>query len=120
MSTATPEGKVKDKVKKLLKKYGIYYCMPMGTVWGKAGVPDIIACVYGKFVGIETKAGKGKCTKLQAVEQQRICDSGGVTFVVNENSMEQLEEWLGDMTARFIAASKVVPMQKAEPQDWRK
>ena len=120
MSTATPEGKVKDKVKKLLKKYGIYYCMPMGTVWGKAGVPDIIACVYGKFVGIETKAGKGACTKLQKVEQQRICDSWGITFVVNENSMEQLEEWLGDMTARFIAVSKTVPMQKAEPQDWRK
>lgn len=116
----TPEGKVKDKVKKLLKKYGIYYCMPLGTSFGKAGVPDILACVYGKFVGIETKAGKGTCTKLQEIEQQRICDSGGLTFVVNENSMDELDEWLDSMTMKYTVASKLNMLQKAEPQDWRR
>ena len=116
----TPEGKVKDKVKKLLKKYGIYYCMPMGTVWGKSGVPDILACVYGQFVGIETKAGRGTCTKLQEIEQKNICNSGGLTFVVNENSMDALDDWLSRMSMKHFLDTKVGTVHNYEPRDWRR
>jgi pantoate kinase len=45
----TPEAKVKDKIKKILKEHNVYYAMPMGTGYGNAGVPDFLCCVHGKF-----------------------------------------------------------------------
>lgn len=94
MSTATPEGKVKKKVREILKRHGVYYCMPIGTVFGKAGVPDIIACANGQFIGIECKAGGNKCTKLQEIEQEKIRTAGGCAIVIDEKSLDEFEDWI--------------------------
>ena len=73
----TPEAKVKDKIKKILKEHGVYYAMPMGTGYGNAGVPDFLCCVHGKFLAIEAKAGSGKTTALQDKNLSAIHDCGG-------------------------------------------
>jgi hypothetical protein len=46
-------------------------------------------------MGIECKAGKGKTTALQDRELSKIRDAGGVTFVVNEETIEELKQYLG-------------------------
>ena len=51
----TPEGKVKEKVKKVLKEQGIYYVMPATGGYGSSGAPDILVCHKGKFYGLECK-----------------------------------------------------------------
>lgn len=84
---ATPEAKVKTKIKALLKKHGIYYAMPIGTGYGNSGVPDFLCCVNGKFVGIEAKAGKGKPTALQLKNIRDIQKSGGLAVVVYEDQV---------------------------------
>ena len=61
----TPEAKVKKQVKKILDDLGAYHFSPMMDGYGKSGVPDIIACYKGKFIGIECKAGKNTPTLLQ-------------------------------------------------------
>lgn len=93
---ATPESKVKAKVKKVLEKYGTnaYYAMPVGGMFGKAGVPDFLICFYGKFVGIECKAGKNTTTALQDSHIKKINLAGGLVFVVNETSVDRLPEIL--------------------------
>ena len=91
---STPEKKVKDKVTKLLKSMGIYYFSPATHGFGRSGVPDLICCYNGLFVGIECKAGKNVPTALQEKEMQAIRDAGGCTFVVNEQTVEQLAEKL--------------------------
>ena len=91
---ATPEKKVKDAVRKMLAKHGIYSFMPPGMGLGRSGIPDIIGCKNGKFIAIECKAGKGKTTALQDRELVAICNAGGFTFVVNETCMDELEERL--------------------------
>ena len=88
----TPEAKVKDKIKKILKAHNVYYAMPMGTGYGNAGVPDFLCCVNGCFVAIEAKAGKGTTTALQDKNLQQIKDSGGFAFIVNEGDLEKLEQ----------------------------
>jgi len=55
----TPEKKVKNAVVAILKEYGAYYFYPVTGGYGSSGVPDIVACHLGKFIGIECKAGKG-------------------------------------------------------------
>jgi Holliday junction resolvase len=88
----TPEKKVKNAVRKMLDRLGIYYFMPPGMGLGRSGIPDIIGCKNGKFLAIECKAGKGKTTALQDRELVAICNAGGFTFVVNETCLDELED----------------------------
>jgi hypothetical protein len=91
---ATPERKVKDKIKAILGKSGAYYAMPIGSGYGHAGVPDFLCCIDGLFFSVEAKAGKGKTTALQEAEMAKIRAAGGTTFVINEDNINQLQEWL--------------------------
>jgi hypothetical protein len=91
---ATPESKVKDKIKAILKKHGIYYAMPIGTGYGNSGVPDFLCCVAGHFLAIEAKAGKGKTTALQDKHLAQIGAQGGTAMVVNETNLEDLDNLL--------------------------
>jgi hypothetical protein len=88
----TPEAKVKDQIKKILKAYDVYYAMPMGTGYGNAGVPDFLCCVGGTFLAIEAKAGKGTTTALQDKNINAIHDCGGHAYVINENNIHELVE----------------------------
>ena len=91
---ATPESKVKAAVKKILDELDIYHFSPFQAGMGRAGIPDIICCYNGKFVGIECKAGKGKTTALQDRELNAIAAAGGYTFVARETNLEELREEL--------------------------
>lgn len=88
---ATPEAKVKAKIKTILKKYNIYYAMPIGTGYGNSGVPDFLCCVGGHFLAIEAKAGTNEPTALQLKNITHIRNSGGVAVVVNEEALAALE-----------------------------
>lgn len=86
---ATPESKVKNKIKTMLKAHGVYYAMPIGTGFGNSGVPDFLCCVGGKFLAIEAKAGKGKTTALQEKNMRDIEAAGGRALVVSDDPITQ-------------------------------
>jgi hypothetical protein len=88
---STPEKKVKDKVKTILKDKNAYYFSPVTGGYGASGVPDIICCYQGRFIGIETKAGNGKPTALQEKNLMDIVAKGGVAVLVNEKGINYLE-----------------------------
>jgi Holliday junction resolvase len=88
---STPEKKVKDKVKKILKDNGAYFFSPVTGGYGSSGVPDIVCCYKGRFIGIETKAGSGKPTALQEKNLMEITEKGGVAILINENGISYLE-----------------------------
>lgn len=90
----TPEGKVKKRVKAILDELKVYHFSPMQNGMGRAGIPDIVACHNGKFIGIECKAGNNKPTALQERELNRILNAGGEAYVINEENIEQLREEL--------------------------
>jgi len=91
---STPEGKVKDKIKKILKAHDIYYAMPHGAGYGNAGVPDFLCCWKGKFVAVEAKANGGRTTALQDKNISDIEASGGTAWVVDENNIHVFEIWI--------------------------
>jgi len=39
---ATPESRVKARVKKILDTYNAYYFMPIGGPYSRPGIPDIV------------------------------------------------------------------------------
>ena len=88
------EKKVKDAIKKILNAHGAYYFSPVTGGFGTSGVPDIIACVDGVFIGIETKAGKGKPTALQEKNLMSIMRTGGIAVLVNEHGIEALKMFM--------------------------
>lgn len=53
-----------------------------GGMYGTAGIPDIIACINGRFVAFEVKTETGKVTKLQEITIQRIKEAKGKAFTV--------------------------------------
>lgn len=92
----TPEAKVKAAVKKMLTTSGVYFFLPPGVGYGRAGIPDIVACDKGRFLAIECKAGKGKTTALQEKELASIRAAGGTAMIINENNINTLQEYLND------------------------
>ncbi len=87
----TPERRVKTQVRKVLDKLGAYYVMPVTGGYGNSGAPDFLVCLHGRFVGIECKAGANTPTPLQEKNLRMIERSGGVSLVVNEDTVEVLE-----------------------------
>ena len=53
-----------------------------GGMYGTAGIPDIIACVDGRFFAFEVKTDTGKTTALQESTIRKILAAGGRAFVV--------------------------------------
>jgi Holliday junction resolvase len=89
---------VKQQVVKMLKARNVYYFFPIAGAYTSIGVPDIVACIKGRFVGIECKAGTNRPTELQLRNLEAIRDNEGVALVVNENDLEALEQRLETLT----------------------
>lgn len=91
---ATPESKVKAKIHALLKAHGAYAVNYIGGISANNGTPDILACLHGRFIGIEAKAGTNKPTDLQTLNLKRIDEAGGLALVINETNLSYLEVML--------------------------
>lgn len=93
----TPEGRVKEAVKKWLKERGIWYYMPVQNGFGVVGIPDFVCCWNGRFLAIETKA-PGKRANVSANQERQITDiwkAGGAAVVIDDiKQLNNLEaEW---------------------------
>jgi hypothetical protein len=93
---STPEGKVKAKIDKLLKSYQVWFYSPQAGPFGRSGIPDRVAIVNGRFIGIEAKADRTKKpTKLQDHCMSEIEHAGGKCFVVfDDDTLRKLEDYL--------------------------
>jgi Holliday junction resolvase len=91
---ATPEKKVKDKVRKILTDLGAYHFMPATHGYGTSGVPDIIGCYKGRMFAIECKAGNNKPTALQMKNLNAVAAAGGFAEVINEENIEDVRHML--------------------------
>lgn len=89
---ATPESKVKDKIKAICKARGAYYAMPVMGGMASNGTPDFLICYKGCFIAVEAKAGKGKPTALQLVRLKEILTAGGTPLVINEGTVLALKD----------------------------
>ena len=116
---STPEGKVKDSIRKLLVKYKIYpaakagsgkkgvgfpedaegwYTMPVKAQFGVSGIPDFHGHYRGVFWAIEAKAKGKKPTGFQQHQINAISCSGGFIMVVDgPESLEEFRQWLDDL-----------------------
>ena len=88
-----PEKKVENKIKKYLDSLGAYYLKVHGSMYQPSGTPDILACINGRFVGIEVKRPNGgTVSALQKSKLKKIETAGGIALVVR--SVEEVKNEL--------------------------
>lgn len=110
----TPEGAVKDAVKKVLAAHGVirattllkpgevchgWYYMPVSNGMGVVGIPDFIICFLGQFIAVETKAGKGEPTKPQEINIDLITRARGTALVCRDAS--ELDRLLAELEVKY-------------------
>lgn len=77
------ESDIVDAIRKYLKTVdGCFFWKEHGGMYGTAGIPDIICCYKGLFIGFEVKNDIGKATKLQEAAIRKIRKCGGIAVVV--------------------------------------
>ena len=89
------EQVIQRKMSKWLESQGVYLIKTIATT--KAGVPDIVGCYKGTFIGIEVKH-PDKRTNVSALQQHnldKIVDAGGYSMVAWE--LQQVIEFIGDI-----------------------
>ena len=86
----TPEAELKKDIKRYLDSIGVYWCMIKGGAHSKPGDPDMIACVCGRFIGIEAKTYDGVQSPIQKIRQRQIEESGGLYVLAR--SVEDVED----------------------------
>ena len=74
------ERDIVTAIKKYLALLGsdVFFWKEHGSVYGTNGVPDIICCYKGRFLGLECKLPGGRLTKLQKRTIEKINRAGGV------------------------------------------
>jgi hypothetical protein len=87
------EKNFENKVKGFLKNQDAWFV----KYWGggeftKSGVPDILACVNGYFIGIEVKAPTGRPSELQLDNLKKIDDAGGFGILLYPKDFEVFKE----------------------------
>lgn len=86
----TPEGTVKEKVKKVLKAAGAYYHMPVQNGMGKPSL-DFVCCHRGRFIAIETKTKKGDLTLRQKATIDEMQAAGAIVLVIRGEGDETFD-----------------------------
>ena len=91
----TPEGRVKERVKNVLRKFRAYYHMPVQNGLGAPSL-DFIGCFHGRYFAIETKAPGGKPTPRQENTLREIERAGGKVFVL-DGITAALGDWMKEV-----------------------
>lgn len=108
----TPEGYVKDEVKKILDAAKIKYSMKTTMGYGKSGWPDFDTVFRGIYLTIEAKYDtdeKGP-TALQRDVMKEIRESGGITLVLDIKNYHLLEQLIADTDKMLAATGYITPL----------
>lgn len=89
------EGRLVERIKQYLKEKGAYVEKIWGGGFQSAGIPDLIACYNGRFLGIEVKVGKNKPSDLQKAKLSLINKAGGTGICVW--SLDEVKKAINDL-----------------------
>lgn len=89
------EKTFENKIKKFLESRGAWFVKYWaGAQYTKSGIPDILACINGYFVGIEVKAQNGKPSEIQLYNVRKINAAGGFAFVLYPSRFEEFKQFV--------------------------
>ena len=83
------EGQLTREIKEYLKSRGAYAENIWGGGFQASGIPDILACYKGRFLGLEVKLDYNSPSPIQKAKLTLINRAGGVGQVVR--SVDEVE-----------------------------
>lgn len=93
-----PESKLSRKIMDAIRAKGYFAFKVHGSEFMMAGLPDIIVCADGRFIGLETKlpSTRKNVSPRQSLVHSQIQNAGGVAVVVCSpaEALEVLEQAL--------------------------
>lgn len=98
-----PESRLQKKIKKALEKHypGSFWFVVHGGMFQQAGLPDLLGCVHGRYVGMEVKlpGEPHPLTELQKWTLDQIDNADGIAAVAHsvDEAIEITELALGGM-----------------------
>lgn len=102
------EAELVRATQQLLEHLGAWHFKVHGHLGQRPGVPDIVACVRGRFVAIELKGPRGKVTAHQEKEVHRIRQAGGIAGVARsiDDVVDILREVIPELTILPIGSPR--------------
>lgn len=94
MFNIAAEKTFENKIKKFLDAHGAFYVKFFANAYTKSGIPDVLACINGYFVGIEVKAPNGKPSEIQLYNVRKINAAGGFAFVLYPSAFGAFKEFV--------------------------
>lgn len=86
------EKNFENRLKKFLEDEGCWFVKFFANAYTKSGIPDILCCCNGYFVGIEVKAQNGKPSELQKMNIKKINMINGFAVILYPNQFEDFKE----------------------------
>ena len=91
------ESVFQRKIIKKLEAKGAYVVNIWGNGFMKAGIPDLLVCYKGQFLGLELKTDVGVVSKLQIAHMEKIRKAGGRTLLLRPKNENELWQLLNDI-----------------------
>lgn len=88
------EKNFENRLKKFLESEGCWFVKFFANAYTKSGIPDLLVCCNGYFLGIEVKAPNGKPSELQKLNVNKISDANGIAVVLYPDQFDEFKEMI--------------------------
>ena len=85
------EKNFENRLKKYLEDQGCWFVKFFANAYTKSGIPDLLVCCNGYFLGVEVKAPKGKPSELQKRNIKEINFSNGIAVVLYPDQFDDFK-----------------------------
>lgn len=89
----------------------VFFWKEHGGLYGTSGIPDIIICYKGRFIGMECKLPGGHLTELQKRALKKISVAGGYAYRVEsaDDAKKIIEKVDADIARGFVKTKTLSP-----------
>jgi hypothetical protein len=95
------EKNFENRLKKFLESEGCWFVKFFANAYTKSGIPDILCCCNGYFIGIEVKAPNGKPSELQKRNIKLINDCNGIGIVLYPDQFYDFKQMILYLNSGF-------------------
>lgn len=88
------EKQFEQRVKAFLKNMDCWTLKTWSNGVQREGVPDLLVCCSGHFIGVELKAENGHPSRLQLWNIKQIRDAGGIGIVLYPDKFEAFKNMI--------------------------
>lgn len=91
------EKAFENKVKDFLNENGCWVLKTWSNGVQRSGVPDLLICCNGYFLGVELKAETGKPSKLQLWNIDKIREANGIAMVLYPCQFDEFKQLIAQL-----------------------